>query len=145
MAATNPTGMSRVLRSWTIALLAALWVTGVIWIVLHCAFAGQSDFGPTPNAWEPSTLRIHGIIAFFAVFLLGFLTARHVSETWRWPRKRVSGLTLVTTYAVLALSGYALYYVTLDSAHTIAATVHEIIGTAGIFVALIHWLGKSRT
>jgi hypothetical protein len=136
--------MSRTLRSWTIALLAALWLTGIVWIVLHYAFPGQSDFGPTPNTWEPATLRVHGVIAFFGVFLLGFLTARHVTETWRRPRNRASGIALVVAYAVLALSGYALYYVTLDSAHLVVAKIHEIVGVAGIFAALIHWLGKSR-
>ena len=136
--------MSRALRSWTMLLLAALWLTGIVWIVLHYLFPGHSDFGPTPNAWEPTTLRVHGIAAFFGVFLLGFLTARHVSETWRKQRNRASGLTLVTAYAVLALSGYALYYVTLDSAHMAVAKVHEIVGGAGILAALTHWLGKSR-
>jgi hypothetical protein len=137
--------MSRALRWWTIALLAALWITGVLWIVLHYVFPGQSDFGPAPNSWEPPTLRVHGVIAVFAVFLLGFLTARHVSETWRRPRNRISGLTLIAACAVLALSGYALYYVTLDSAHVVVAKVHEIVGAAAIVFALTHWLSKSRT
>src|SRR5262249_47266381 len=125
-----------------IALLTALWLTGVLWIVLHYAFPGRSDFGPAPNAWEPPMLRIHGIVAVVGVFLLGFLTARHVAETWRRPRNRISGYALVAACAVLALSGYALYYVTFDSAHLVVAKIHEVVGAAGILAALSHWLQK---
>jgi hypothetical protein len=40
--------------------------------------------------------------------------------------------------AVLALSGYALYY-TVDNLHDFAAIIHELIGAAAILFALTHW------
>lgn len=115
-----------------------LWGSGCFWLVLHYFFAQPSDFGPLQHPWAPVILRIHGWIAVAAVFLLGWIMARHISD--RWPRmiKRVSGLAIAGVAAVLALTGYALYYTT-DHLHDTAGLVHEVLGAAAILFALVHW------
>jgi hypothetical protein len=52
--------------------------------------------------------------------------------------KRVSGLAIASVAAVLALTGYALYYTT-ESLHDAAGVVHEVVGGAAILFALTHW------
>jgi fucose 4-O-acetylase-like acetyltransferase len=119
----------------------ALWLSGCEWLVLHYFFAQPADFGQHP--WAPLILRIHGWIAVAAVFLLGWLTAQHVSDRWRQMIKRVSGVGITSVAAILALTGYALYYTT-DRLHDVAGTVHEVLGGAAILLALAHWRPHRR-
>lgn len=133
--------MPAALRRATYVIFAALWVTGSFWLILHLGFARQTDFGPEPNPWEPTVLRIHGWIAVATVFLLGWLSAQHIGDRWSSPRNRVSGLLLVGAAALLVLTGYALYYTT-DRLHDSAGVIHEILGGAAILVALTHWLRR---
>jgi hypothetical protein len=135
--------MSRSLRLATFTLLATLWTSGCVWIVLHYAFAQRTDFGPTPNPWEPVVMRVHGWAAVGGVFLLGWIGSGHISERWFNRRNRTSGLWLMGSAAVLVISGYALYYTT-DRLHDTAGVVHEIIGVAALLIALTHWRLNGR-
>jgi hypothetical protein len=130
--------MSPALRSAVLVVFGALWVTGCYWLALHWFFARPTEFGPVQHPWEPSLLRIHGWIAVVGVFLLGWVTARHVSDRWPQMIKRVSGLSMASVAVLLALTGYGLYYTT-DRIHDAAAVVHEVVGGAAILTALIHW------
>ena len=121
-----------------IVAFGALWVTGCYWLVLHYFFAQSSEFGPVQHPWEPAILRIHGWIAVSGVFLLGWVTARHVSDRWPQMIKRVSGIAMASVAAVLGLTGYALYYTT-DRVHDAAGVAHEVIGVAALLFALTHW------
>jgi hypothetical protein len=138
MAAVYPQRMSLGLRSAVIVAFGALWLTGCLWLVLHYFFAQPSDFGPLENPWSALILRIHGWIAVSGVFLLGWVTARHVSDRWPQMVKRTSGISMATVSVILALTGYALYYTT-DRLHDSAGVAHEIIGVAAFLFALAHW------
>jgi len=138
MSAVFPQRMSLALRSAVIVAFGALWLTGCLWLVLHYFFAQPSDFGAVENSWSPAILRIHGWIAVSGVFLLGWITARHVSDRWPHMIKRASGISMATVAAILALTGYALYYTT-DRLHDAAGVAHEIIGVAALLFALTHW------
>jgi len=138
MSAVFPQRMSLALRSAVIVAFGALWLTGCLWLVLHYFFAQPSDFGAVENSWSPAILRIHGWIAVSGVFLLGWVTARHVSDRWPHMVKRASGISMATVAAMLALTGYALYYTT-DRLHDAAGVAHEIIGVAALLFALTHW------
>jgi len=73
-----------------------------------------------------------------SVFLFGWITAQHVSDRWAQSARRISGLAIASGAAVLAVSGYALYYTT-DRLHDLAGLTHEAIGGAAIVLALSHW------
>ena len=83
-------------------------------------------------------MRVHGWIAVAGVFLLGWITARHVSDRWPQMIKRASGISIATVAVILALTGYALYYTT-DRVHDAAGVTHEIIGVGALLFALTHW------
>jgi hypothetical protein len=131
--------MSTALRRVIYSVCALLWVSGCAWLVIHYAFPTTTDFGPAPNPWEPVILRLHGWSALCGVFLLGWISAGHISERWRRSRNRVSGFCLAGFAVMLVLSGYALYYTT-DRLHDVAASLHEVLGVVAIAFALTHWL-----
>jgi hypothetical protein len=135
--------MSPRLRSVVLCVSALLWLSGIAWLVLHLRFEPSSEFGRLPHPWEAGLMKIHGIVAVAAVFLLGWLGAGHVFERWRRARNRLSGWSLVACAGLLVFSGYALYYA-LGPLHTGSAWVHECLGAAAIFVALAHWLRIHR-
>jgi len=120
------------------AILGGLWLSGCCWLVLHYFFWQPSDFGAVQHPWAPVVLKIHGWIAVASVFLLGWLTARHVSDRWPQNAKRASGVAIASVAIVLALTGYALYYTT-DRLHDVAGLAHEIIGGSAILLAVMHW------
>ena len=119
-------------------IFGALWLSGCVWLLLEHFFQTQTEFGTAPNPWQPAVLRLHGWLAVTAVFLLGWLTSNHVPDRWRQPRNRRSGFILAVLAAVLALSGYALYYTT-EQAHGVAVLLHEVLGVAAVGFALGHW------
>ena len=130
--------MGGALRAAILAAAALLWVSGVLWLVLHYAFAQTGPFGPLPNPWEAAVMRVHGVLAVGGVFLLGWIVAGHVTTRWPSGRHRLSGVTLGASAAVLVLSGYALYY-TMGSPHEAAALVHEGLGVCALLAGLAHW------
>jgi fucose 4-O-acetylase-like acetyltransferase len=116
----------------------ALWLSGCFWLVLHLFFAQSGQWGPVEHPWSPSALKVHGWIAVASVFLLGWVTALHVSDRWTQTQKRVSGISIASVAAILAVTGYALYYTT-DRLHDAAALAHETFGGAAVLLALVHW------
>jgi len=138
MAANLPTPMRSGQRAALYLIFGGLWASGCFWLILHEFFARAGAFGPVPHPWEPPLLRLHGWMAVGGVFLLGWITARHVSDRWPQTIKRLSGLAVAGVASILALSGYALYYTT-DALHDAAAVAHEVLGAAAILFALAHW------
>lgn len=130
--------MAAGLRAAVFVAGALLWLSGVLWLALHYAFPQAGPFGPLPNPWEAAVMRVHGVLAVGGVFLLGWITAAHMTARWQSARKRLSGLTVAACASVLILSGYALYYST-GSPHEAAALVHEGLGVVALLAALLHW------
>lgn len=130
--------LPRPLRAAIYGVAALLWLSGAIWLSLHYAFPQTSAFGPLPNPWEAPLMRVHGLIAVCGVFLIGWMTAAHVTARWSSERKRRSGLALGSTALLLVFSGYALYYTT-GSPHDAAGLLHEAIGLLSPAAALAHW------
>jgi len=136
--------MSTALRRIIYANCTLLWLSGCAWLVVHFFFPVTTDFGPTPNPLEPWLLRVHGWVAIGAVFLFGWITSEHISDRWRKPQNRVSGLSLAVFVSLLTLSGYALYYTT-DRLHDASAVAHEVLGGLAIVFALAHWRASQRS
>lgn len=135
---------SKSFRVTTMSALLILWLSGASWVLLHYLFPAHTDFGPSPNPFEPTLMKVHGAIAVFAVALLGWVGARHVVENWSRPRKRVSGFAMLTAYIVLVVSGYALYYLLQDEMRVRVGQIHEVLGVASIAIALTHWIKRAR-
>ncbi len=136
--------MPRSLRAATTIVCALLWLSGGLWMLLHYFFPIVTEFGPSPNSWEPFIIRLHGILAVGTVFLLGWVSSRHISEAWGRKRNHVSGIVLSSVCALLVLSGYALYYLVDGQVRTGSALVHQALGAGAVVIALIHWRRNSQ-
>lgn len=113
---------------------AALLLTGATWLAVHYSVGAGADQLPHPlEAWM---LRLHGLLAFAGVFVLGVLAAGHIPQGWRlshrrrWEGQRSSGVLLCWIGAALALSGYALFYFAPESVRPALGWAHAFVGMA---------------
>jgi hypothetical protein len=132
------------LRRIIYTLCTLLWLSGCVWLFVHFFFPVATEFGPAPNPLEPWLMRLHGWLAVGGVFLFGWITSEHISDRWRKPPNRISGLSLAAFVSILTVSGYALYYTT-DRLHEAAAVLHEVLGALIIVFALAHWRARERS
>ena len=132
--------MPRRQRLAVYAVCTALWVSGVLWLILDQFFAHQEQFGRTPHPLEAPLLLAHGILAIASAYLLGWVSARHVVLWWTAGLRRTSGALFATLTAIVGLSGFALFFVSSDRWQHAMQLTHEVIGTLIVLFALQHWL-----
>ena len=131
-------------RRLVYGVFAAIWITGVLWLVFHYFLPRQGEFGAEPHPLEAWWLRLHGAAAFFALWLGGLVWIVHVRHGLARPKRRVSGITLITLFGVLAASGYLLYYASDDALRDSVRLVHWLVGLALIVPFLLHSLRARR-
>ena len=136
-------GMPQWLRRSVYLVGGGLWLSGCVWLVLHLFFQTPTSFGTEPHAWEPPLLLIHGVLGVPALYLLGWISSRHALDGWRMARRRLSGGIISSVLVVLALSGFALFFLTGDAVRTAVALLHEVVGVACLVPALAHWQTRS--
>ena len=120
---------------------ALLMLTGLAWLGVHYSAGAGADELPHPlEAW---LMRLHGAVAYVALFVLGALAAAHVPHGWRltgrhrWAGQRGSGVTLCAVAALLVLSGYLLNYFAPEAVRPALGWVHTGIGIAmGVLIAI---------
>lgn len=126
-------------RTWVYVTLGALWATGFAWLCLDQFFTVHGPFGKTPHPWQAPIVLLHGIIAIFSMYLLGWVSARHVTHSWLQHRRRISGGLLYSLLLALIVSGFALFFISDDRWQHIAAVIHEVSGLALTPIAVQHW------
>ena len=132
-------------RWWLNLALLLLWVTGVAWLVLDLWFSTVGEFGVTPQPWQPPLLLLHGLVAVPALYLFGWMTARHATLKWKLQLRRASGLTFAASLLLVAVSGFALFFLTQDLAQRVAVVTHEVGGALSTIPILEHWfIGRPR-
>jgi len=136
--------MRRWPRAAAYLIIATLWITGCTWLLLEQLIAKRGPFGVIPHPLEPPLLLIHGVAALFSLYLLGWISAHHVLRWWTRRLRRVSGGILATLLAVLALSGFALFFLSDDRWLHAMALVHEILGVALTVFAIQHFFFRGR-
>jgi uncharacterized membrane protein YfcA len=117
---------------------ASLLATGGAWLLLHYGRGA----GELPHPLEAWSLRLHGLAAFAGLFVLGLLAAAHIPQGWRlshrrrWAGQRSSGVQLCVIGALLALTGYLLYYFASEAVRPALGWAHTIVGvTMGVLIA----------
>lgn len=124
--------------------VGALWVSGCAWLCLDRFFSRREQFGYTPHPLEAPMLLAHGVIAIFSMYLLGWLTARHVLRWWPARLRRLSGGALAAFLAMLAASGFALFFISNDEWQHLAALSHDVLGVGVTLFAIQHWFFVNR-
>jgi hypothetical protein len=136
--------MGRPDRTAVYLVIGGVWLSGCLWLVLDQFFAVAGPFGATPHPWQPTLLKFHGIAAVFALYLLGWVTARHVARWWPGGLRRLSGATLASCLGLLMVSGFALFFVSDDGGQRICALAHDGLGVAVTVFGIQHWFFASR-
>lgn len=122
--------------------LGGLWLSGALWLVLHYFLRRAGEFGAMPHPLEPWVLKLHGAFGFAALGIGGLLWAVHVVPMWLRGHRRPSGIVISALFALLALSGYLLYYAGNENLRTVVALVHWLLGVAALLPMLIHVLHR---
>jgi hypothetical protein len=120
------------------AVFGTAWATGILWLVFHYFLMRQGEFGREPHALEAWWLRLHGACAFAAVWVSGLLWAVHIRPALGRPGKRISGLLLLGLLAILAMTGYLLYYAVDDDLRDVVRWAHWLIGVVFVLILGIH-------
>ena len=134
---------------WMAILVVAtlLLATGAAWLALHYT-AGA---GELPHPLEPWLMRLHGLAAFGALFMLGVLAGAHIPHGWRHGsrhrrgRQRGTGVALCTLGALGVATGYALYYFAPDTVRPFLGWTHAGVGTAMTALGVFHQRTRSRS
>jgi hypothetical protein len=121
-----------------------LWLSGCMWLVLDQFFESRGQFGAMPNPLQPPILLIHGVVAILSLYLLGWVSSRHILKGWRGRLRRMSGGLLAAFFGLLSLSGFALFFVSDDRWQHIAAVSHDALGVGITVFALQHWIFARR-
>ena len=108
--------------------IAALVLSGGLWLLLHHYGAVEGEFGPSPSPWEHPMLAAHGAAAMAFLFLFGSLLPVHVMRGLALHRNRASGYALLGLNGLLALSGYGLYYAGGDALRAAISLLHWLPG-----------------
>jgi hypothetical protein len=121
-----------------------LWITGCWWLSLDLLVAKRGPFGAAPHPLEPPLLLIHGVAAVLGMYVLGWISARHVLRWWPGGLRRLSGGGLAAMLGLLVVSGFALFFLSDDEWQHSAAVVHEVLGVAVTLFAVQHWFFRGR-
>lgn len=121
-----------------------LLASGAAWLLLHTWVRVDGAFGPEHHPAEAWLMRVHGLLAVPALVGLGALLAAHVWPAWRPRQRRTSGLPLLVACALLALGGWALYYLVDDTARAWVSVSHWGLGLALPALLLAHIVGPRR-
>jgi hypothetical protein len=121
---------------------AAVFATGAAWIWLHYFGAPPNDFGASRPV-EIWMLKAHGAAAMAVLVLLGTLLPMHIKFAWRAGRNLRTGLSLLSLFGFLALTGYGLYYAGGERVRFWTSSTHIWIGLALPPILFLHvWRGK---
>lgn len=138
-------GLRRRQRRGVYAILLGIWLSGVLWLLVHYALRRPGAFGVmTPSPLEPWCLALHGAFAFITLGLAGWLLAAHLPPAWRSGHSRRSGVGMATLLVFLTVSGYLLYYVVGDAARSTIALLHWAVGLALPLMLGLHLLARRR-
>jgi len=129
--------LSRRHRAALYACSLALFVSGCGWLISHYLLRG-ADLGDTPHPSEPWWMRLHGAAMLGFLVAFGALLPRHVAQGWRERVNRASGVSMVILVAVLALSGYGLYYLVDDTLRAWVGVLHWSVGLAAAALLGLH-------
>lgn len=122
----------------------AAFATGILWLVFHYFLQRAGEFGNEPHPLEQWWLRLHGASAFAMLWFTGVLWGTHARPALAQPRWRTSGIAIVASLALLAASGYLLYYASDETFRDLVRLLHWLIGLSLALPLLIHIVGVRR-
>ncbi len=145
---TRPSGikLSSHHEKWLWAVTAAVFLSGVLWLVFHFFLSEPGEYGESRNPLESWWLRLHGAAAMAFLVVLGSIVPIHVRRAWQLRKNHLTGAGMISVVAVLIVTGYALYYAGSETARPWISLVHWGFGLMGLPMLILHVLiGQRRT
>lgn len=131
-------------QGWLYGTFGMLFISGVVWVILHYFFFVEDTFGSHPSPFESWSLAIHGGAAMVFMLVLGSLIPGHMKFGWKARRNHRSGLTIVGANLLLILTGYLLYYSGGELLRKFASTFHTVIGVIVLPLLIVHVYGVNE-
>lgn len=127
------------------AALVLLYVSGLVWVLLHHFAMSAGLLGPEPHPLEYPSLQLHGVLAYVVVFLAGSLLHGHMRRAWHLGRNRRSGVLMLLALLLLSASGLTLYYFAGADLQGLVSVLHWVVGLLGLPLVIGHvLLGRRR-
>ncbi len=124
---------------------ALLWLSGLLWLIFHHFMRLNGEFGSTAHPLEIWWLRLHGLMGFAMLLLIGSILPVHARSAWRLNKNRRSGLGMKLLFGWLALTGYCLYYFISETNEAWLPVLHWSVGLATPALLILHIrLGRKR-
>lgn len=118
-------------------LVAALFASGLAWLLARYLLRQAGEFGETIHPLEHWAMQFHGALIVPMSFLAGGLLFLHMRRAHRAGRNRNSGWSMIAGLLWLSLTGYALYYFASDTLRPYWSVTHWGMGCA---LPLLLWL-----
>lgn len=80
---------------------------------------------------------MHALFSLLTLVMLGALSSIHVRNGWNKRERRLSGVAVVVSLALLALTGLGIYYLGSDTLSLVNGLSHSVIGVA--FISIFGW------
>lgn len=132
--------LSHAQRRLLYASTAALVSTGLMWLSVHqlaWPVMSRASMEGLPSPWEPWLMKLHGAAMMVMLFMIGRISSTHVMRGLRLHWRVRDGLGLLVGAALLALTGYSLYYLIPDDWRDANGWVHAAIGI--VWTATLLW------
>jgi hypothetical protein len=122
-------------RYFLYTVLVLLFLSGAAWAYWNYVVASPGDFEIGAKSWA---MKIHGAAAMAILVLIGMLLNSHVRFAWRARRNRTNGSIFLSTFGVLTITGYGLYYAGGERLRAGTSWIHLAVGLALPILLLIH-------
>lgn len=122
---------------------ALLLASGLLWLYAHFFLRTNGEYAEIVHPAEPWSMKLHGGVAMIALFLIGSLLHLHIRRGLRNKKNLISGISMLSVFALLTLSGYGLYYFATEENRPIWSVIHWLIGLSLPCFLIAHiWLGR---
>ena len=118
--------------------VVGLTLSGVAWLMARYVFVSETEFGRQLPSWAARVLAIHGGVAMLSLVAIGAWLPMHVVPRLRRSTGLVTGVSQLGLLAVLAVSGFGLYYLADESSRPAWSVVHWIAGLVLAALLLVH-------
>lgn len=126
-------------RLLTVTLLGLL-LSGLVWLGVHYGIGAGSGPDVLPHPAEPWLMRLHGLLGFAGLFVLGTVSALHVPRGWRRHSHRQSAIVVLAGWGISLLTAWLLYYLASESTRPAIGWLHAGVATALCIAILVHRL-----